>query len=151
MRVYNLKNILFGVGIGMVLTSVLNISFGDKELTPQDIKNEAQKHNLIVISPNELIDKKSDSKSEDNTLVPKDNSEVENRTDIFVEINIEKGSNSEKIAELLKDNSLINDESSFINELYKQNKSNIIQYGKFKIKKGIEIDELIKIITTVQK
>jgi len=122
----------------MVLTSVLNISFGDRELTPQDIKNEAQKHNLIVISANELIDKKDDSDTGDNT-------------DIFVEINIEKSWSCEKVAKLLKDKELINDETTFINELEKQNKSSRIKYGKYNIKKGIETQELIKIITMAEQ
>ncbi len=149
MSMYNLKNILFGVGIGMILTSALNISFGDKELTLQDIKNEAQKHNLIVIDGNELIEKKDDSNNEGSTL-PKDNSGAVDKIDVFVEINIEKGLNSGQVAKLLKDKELINDELTFINELNRQNKSNIIQYGKYSIKKGIETQELIKIITTVR-
>lgn len=150
MSTYNLKNIFLGIGIGMILTSVLNISFGDKELTLQDIKNEAQKHNLIVISANDLIDKKGHSSNGENIISSKDNPRTVDKVDNFAEVNIEKGSGSEKVAKILKDKELINDEATFINELVKQNKSNIIQYGKYNIKKGIEIQELIKIITEVK-
>ena len=52
---YNLKNIMLGVGIGIVFSSMLNISMGNREMTMEEIRNEAMKHGLFVFSKEEII------------------------------------------------------------------------------------------------
>jgi len=79
---YNLKNIMLGLGIGLVLSSMINISAGSKELTLEEIKKEAQKHGLVVFSKEEIID----SQNKDNTsLIEK------------ITVEIKSGMNSESI------------------------------------------------------
>ena len=61
MNRYVLKNIIFGIGIGLIIAAILNLNFVNKALTVQEIKNEAAKHNLIILEEKELIDMKQDA------------------------------------------------------------------------------------------
>ncbi|HOE56588.1 MAG TPA: hypothetical protein PLL98_01510 [Bacillota bacterium] len=52
---YHLKNIILGIGIGLVFSSMVNINVGFNELTVEEIKKEAEKHDLIILTREEFI------------------------------------------------------------------------------------------------
>ena len=129
---YNLKNIMLGLGIGLVLSSMMNISVGNKELTLEEIKKEAQKHGLVVFSKEEIID----SRNQDNTA-PMEKVTVE----------IKSGMSSESIAALLKQKGIIDDSAAFIDKLKESNKDTKLKEGTYEIPKGSGYDEIISILT----
>ncbi len=128
---YNLKNIMLGLGIGLVLSSMMNISMGNKELTLEEIKKEAQKHGLVVFSKEEIID----SRNQDNA-VPTENTTVE----------IKSGMSSESIAALLQQKGIIDDSGAFIDKLKESNKETKLKEGTYEIPKGSGYDEIISIL-----
>jgi cell division protein YceG involved in septum cleavage len=129
---YNLKNIMLGLGIGLVLSSMINISAGSKELTLEEIKKEAQKHGLVVFSKEEIID----SQNKDNTsLIEK------------ITVEIKSGMNSESIAALLQQKGIIDDSGAFIDKLKKADKETKLKEGTYEIPKGAGYDEIISILT----
>lgn len=129
---YNLKNIMLGLGIGLVLSSMMNISVGNKELTLEEIKKEAQKHGLVVFSKEEIID----SRNQDNTA-PMEK----------VTIEIKSGMSSESIAALLKQKGIIDDSEAFIDKLKESNMETKLKEGTYEIPKGSGYDEIIGILT----
>lgn len=141
MGMYNLKNIMLGFGLGLVLTSLININIQNKNVTIDFIKSEAQKKGLIIIDPKDIINKNID--------IPIDNDNVNHSKDdsIVVEVKIEKGFDSYKTADVLYYNGLIEDKKGFIECLSDCRKTDLIQYGVFSIKKGSSIEEIIDIIT----
>jgi len=129
---YNLKNIMLGLGIGLVLSSMINISAGSKELTLEEIKKEAQKHGLVVFSKEEIID----SQNKDNTsLIEK------------ITVEIKSGMNSESIAALLQQKGIIDNSGAFIDKLKKADKETKLKEGTYEIPKGAGYDEIISILT----
>lgn len=121
---YNLKNILLGVGIGLVFSSMMNISMGNQEMTLEEIKNEAQKHGLVVFST-------ADS------FVNEDK----------IKIEIKSGMSSENIAELLRQKGIINDPEAFLDKLKEEDKETKLREGFYEISKGSGYDEIIRILT----
>ncbi len=129
---YNLKNIMLGLGIGLVLSSMMNISMGNKELTLEEIKKEAQKHGLVVFTKEEIID----SRNQENTAPAEK-----------VTVEIKSGMSSESIAALLRQKGIIDDTGAFIDKLKEANKETKLKEGTYEIPKGSGYDEIINILT----
>lgn len=155
---YNLKNIMLGIGIGLIIASIANINKGDREMTVEEIRKEAQKHDLIVLTVDEIINKQAPSAAAAPTTAPVPTAEskaVPNPTptparttsDQKAEINIQSGMSSEKIAELLEVKGLINDKKSFLKRLGELGKDDKLKVGTYELVKGTGIDELITILT----
>lgn len=139
MGMYNLKNVMLGFGLGLVLSSLININVQSKDVTIDFIKNEALKKGLIIVDPKDIINKNislTDAKSDDN-----------NNREIVFEVRIEEGFDSYKTADVLFDEGLIKDKKAFIDLLYECKKTNSIQCGVFFIQKGTGMKEIINIIT----
>lgn len=141
---YNLKNIMLGIGIGLVVSSMINISIGSKELTVEEIKKEAVKHNLIVLSKEEIIN--NQTSAEDPSLSP--DTEIEQPVlEEKIEVNIIADMSSESIADLLKEKGLISDTKAFLTRLKELDKEKVLKVGSFEIPKNSDYDEIIKILT----
>jgi hypothetical protein len=143
MTKYSLKNICLGIGIGLVLASTANISATPKRLSIDDIKREAKKYNLMVIDSKELIQKQPEPQVPAQPEVP------EQKQSVVIEI--ESGTSSEEIAELLLNNKLIKNKQEFIDRLIELKKESKVQVGKFNIPAGASIDKIIEIITSVPR
>ena len=155
---YNLKNILLGIGIGLVFSSMINISIGSKELTVEEIKKEAVRHNLIVLSNEEILNNQSPAddpspaptttnaaaKPAQTTPSPASETPVSEEK---ITVNIKSGMSSESIAELLKEKGLIKDTKAFLKRLGEVGKENILKVGSFEIPKNSAYDEIISILT----
>ncbi|MDD4503545.1 MAG: hypothetical protein PHS15_01805 [Clostridiaceae bacterium] len=155
---YNLKNILLGIGIGLVFSSMINISIGSKELTVEEIKKEAVRHNLIVLSNEEILNNQSPAddpspaptttnaaaKPAQTTPSPASETPVSEEK---ITVNIKSGMSSESIAELLKEKGLIKDTKAFLKRLGEVGKENILKVGSFEIPKNATHDEIISILT----
>lgn len=140
MGMYNLKNIMLGFGLGLVLASLININIQNKNVTIDFIKSEALKKGLIVIDPKDVINKDTDLSSIDS-----DNHN--NKDAVAIEVTIEKGYDSYKTADILLNSGLIEDKKMFIDCLNDCKKPNLIKHGVFFIKKGSSLEEIIDIIT----
>jgi hypothetical protein len=156
MTKYSIKNICLGIGIGLILGSIANISAAPKSLTPDEIRKEAAKHNLIVMDAKDLINKQpseekqnqgQNNQSEQQTPAPL---EIQQKESI-VTITIQSGSNSEDIGELLLTNNLIENKQSFLSRLKELKKESKMQVGTFHIPFGTSIDTIIEIITSLPR
>lgn len=141
MGMYNLKNIMLGFGLGLIVTSLININIQNKNVTVDFIKSEAQKKGLIIVDPKDVINKSID------ISIDNDSGSRDKNDSTLVEVKIEKGFDSNKTADVLYYNGLIEDKKDFIERLSDCNKTDLIQYGVFFIKKGSSIEEIIDIIT----
>jgi hypothetical protein len=154
MTKYSIKNICLGIGIGLIIASMANITAAPKSLSADEIKREAAKLGLIVMEPKDLIQKQPQESKEEHQLVnePEQQTPVEqepSRQEQTTVIVIKSGSSSESIAELLLSNKLIADKKVFLNRLTELKKESKLQIGTFKIPAGASVDKIIELITTL--
>ena len=143
MKLHNIKGIILGIGIGLVLSSVININ--ERTLTDDYIKAEASKRGYMIVNPKDLITKEK-------TIEGNYNSElIENKQSSKeieeIRFDIIKGYNSYETAKVLLDNGLIANKDEFLDRLHEKKKEDKIQYGSFVLVKGLNYDEIIDIIT----
>ena len=141
---YSLKNIMLGIGVGLVVSSMINISIGSKELTVEEIKKEAVKHNLIVLSKEEILN--NQSPTGDSSINPDATTEPP-ASEEKIAVSIINGMNSESVADLLKGRGLIKDTKAFLKRLEEVGKEESIKVGSFDIPKNSDYDDIINILT----
>lgn len=141
---YNLKNIMLGIGIGLVFSSIINISMGSNELTVEEIKKEAVKHNLIVLSNEEILSNQSSANDPSVNPSPPPEPMV---TKGKIAVTIKSGMSSESIADLLKESGLIKDTKDFLKKLGEVGMENVLKVGSFEIPENSSYDEIINILT----
>lgn len=156
MTKYSLKNICLGIGIGLILASMANISAAPRSLTEDEIRREAAKHNLMVVAAKDLINKQPEADKEITEQSKEDEQQTPvqpatEATEQLSVITVKSGSTSESIADLLMSNKLIDNKLAFMNRLKELNKESKLQIGTFKIPSGASIDRIIEIITSSPK
>ncbi|MFZ5352050.1 MAG: hypothetical protein ACOZCL_04890 [Bacillota bacterium] len=151
MSKYSLKNIFLGVGIGIVITSLININSGLRPLAIEELEREAEKHGLRLVKIADIEKNKPQeaAPTPTPTAVPTPKDKDDTKNEVFIEINIKQGDTSHFVAETLQQKGLINNKNDFINRLDELNKANKLQVGSFKIKKGLDLDSIIDILTTI--
>ena len=103
---YNIKNIMLGMGVGLIISSMVNISIGNAELSIEEIKKEAAKHDLIVFTKDDIFKKQTQNPIPESAA-----------SEGKISISIESGMSSENVADLLKENGLIDDTRVFFIKL----------------------------------
>ncbi|HCJ56413.1 hypothetical protein [Lutispora sp.] len=152
MKSYDIKGIILGIGIGLVLSSIINININSRALTDDFIKTEASKKGFIIVNPKDLIDKGETSEKNSTYEGEKINEDSDEMEEIGeVEIKVSKGYDSYKTADVLAEHGLIDDKNGFMDRLYKRGKDDKIQYGSFILKKGMSYDDIIDVITKPKK
>jgi hypothetical protein len=162
---YSLKNITLGIGIGLVLSSMINISAGSRELTVEEIKKEAAKYNLIVLAKEDILTNQTPTTAPTitptPTAVPTPTPAAAAKPAVVtpaptpkapavagkVNVSIKGGMVSEDIADLLKEKGLIKDTKAFMKRLGELGREDKLQVGDFEISKGLSYDAIIKVIT----
>ncbi len=137
MGMYRLKNILLGLGLGLVLASLININVVNKNITNDFIVKAAIKNGLIVIDPKDIINKENELSNTNNTINVDKND--------IIEIKIKEDHSIKDIADMLYNNGLIDDKDIFLD--YFNNSSDQVKRGIFYIKKGLGIKEVINTIS----
>ncbi|MFZ5966560.1 MAG: hypothetical protein ACOYVK_05220 [Bacillota bacterium] len=144
-----LKAFLLGVGVGLIITSSMNIvQMRSENNIPSEefIRSEAKK--LGMVDPVEYIDKSKVINNPTNVIEPdsKPQDEVTKAPEVGKTINvyIPQGSNSEDIADLLLEEQLISSQKSFLDKVYSKNYSGILRWGNYKFNEGISEDEIIE-------
>ena len=153
MTKYSIKNICLGIGMGLIIASVANLGASPKGMSVDELKTEAQKHNLIVIDAKELIQKQPESntpavESKGNEPAVQTPPPAQGEAKGTVQIVIEPGATSEKIAQLLVDGKLIDKKQAFLDRLKELKKESKMQIGTFNIQKGSSVDQIINAITS---
>ncbi len=156
MTKYSIKNICLGIGIGLIIASVANLGAVPKSMSVEELKKEAQKHNLIVMDAKELIQKQPETKTPETAPVEKSptaetSPEAQGEAKKQVQITIKSGATSESIAQLLLDGELIDNKQDFLARLKELKKESKVQIGTFNITKGSSVDQIIDSITSLPK
>ncbi|SHI79437.1 YceG-like family protein [Geosporobacter subterraneus DSM 17957] len=149
----SIRLLLIGIGIGLILSSSLNLIFQSnhqKKLTPEDIRSEARR--LGMIDPKEYFDKSlpEQNKTVNQPELKKDDKQPELREEEII-ITIKKGSTSEDVARLLKEHNLIASENTFLSRIYARNASYKLQAGTYSFYKTMTIDEMIDAMLVANK
>lgn len=141
----SIRLLLIGVGIGLILSSSLNLIFQSnhqKKRTPEDIRSEARR--LGMIDPKEYFDKSvPDQDKTANQAEPKKDHKQPELSEEEIIITIKKGSTSEDVARLLKEHNLISSQNTFVSRIYARNASYKLQAGTYRFHKTMTMDEMI--------
>ncbi len=142
----NLRVLLLGVGIGLIISSSLNLLFqnsNEKKITPDYIRAEARR--LGMIDPKEYIDKSMVEQNQriDNQEVQEENRPPEIKEEATITIVIKKGNTSENVAKQLKENNLVESENIFLNRIYARKAASKLQTGTYIFHKNMTVDEMI--------
>lgn len=132
---YNIKNIMLGMGVGLIISSMVNISIGNAELSIEEIKKEAAKHDLIVFTKDDIFKKQTQNPIPESAA-----------SEGKISISIESGMSSENVADLLKENGLIDDTRGFLLKLEEIGMDKKLKIGNYEIPKGLSNEEIINII-----
>lgn len=134
--------------IGVIIFWRLDILFDDAKIdenNTKDIKTEEPKNedkSKDEKEPNTeepKVEKDNDKNKEEDSKDEETSGSNEN-----IEINIEKGSSSETIAQILLDKKLINDKRKFLLRLSDLNLETKLRPGTFELNNGTDIDTIIK-------
>lgn len=148
MSKYSLKNIVLGIGIGFILAAIVNINAGNRPMTVEEIKKEAEKHNLIILTKEQVINQQKTDQGKEPAATPAATPATTPATNgEKITIRIESGATSERVANLLKDAGLVKDAQKFIERLEALDKTSRLKAGEFTVRKGMSMDELIETLT----
>lgn len=171
MRVFHIKSILLGIGIGVVLTSVISMIYlagrNPNEYISQDyIRAEAKKLGMIegtevindspkTVSDNKQEQEKTEEVKKQEPAKPVQDKEVNAATPVKkqeekpvqIKITVNPGDSSEKVADRLLAAGLIKDKAVFVKELSRLGLASEINIGEFKITEGTQIRGIIKVLT----
>ena len=172
---FNVKSILLGVGIGIVLMSIISMIYlagmdPAKNLTEEEILKLAEKYDLvkrsdIINDSTAILSTSEENNTAENTTPgseslstntatgkldtekPDKTIAKESETSAQVTITISEGATSEKIAAQLFEDGLIKDTSEFVKLLGDMGLEDNIQIGVFKINKNASMKEIAETIT----
>jgi hypothetical protein len=158
MRKFHIKSLVLGVGIGIVITSVVSMIYlagmdPSKALSEEEIVKLASQYGMVhstsvLTEPPSLPEKERvNSKVEEEE--PK--VEEEKHEEIEVSIRVVYGDSSEKVADKLFNAGLIESKEAFIKELVDSGLTRSIRVGEYSIRKGLDIKDIIDIITKRRK
>ncbi len=129
--------ILLGIGIGIIISSTFFIATTDNnknlKSNSEFIKNEAKK--LGMIDPEDLF-------SVEDTKEP----EIQKEENKRIIIDIPKGSSSEEIAIILKQNGLINSEEEFLDIVTTNEGANKLKWGSYEFTPKDNIEDIFETI-----
>lgn len=147
MKSFHIKSILLGIGIGIILTSIVSMIFmaGANSNAPKMSDSEIieKAKSLGLTEPSSIFDgTPEDSKKASADPVVQPQSAIQE-----ISITIEEGDTSGSVGEKLLESGLIDNTKTFESELDHMELTSKIHIGQYKIKKGTDIKGIIKIIT----
>ena len=166
MQNFHIKSIILGIGMGIVLTSIISIIYlagvnPNTRMTKEEVIEQAKKYGMVENT--QLINNKAENTEQNNDDVKKpDNSEsgikiedtespkpqpVKPAAVQEIKIVVNSGDTSEIVAEKLFKAGLISDKNVFIKELGNLGLTSNVEVGEFKIKTGTDIRTIIEKIT----
>ena len=149
---------MFGLGVGLLLASLLLTLFQGKNriLSQEEVEREARKlgmvyrEEILTFSEPETLNKQpaeeksnSDKEGPDKIIGSKPAQSEEQ-----IKITIPRGSSSEKIGIILKDAGIITSEKEFSDFLYSRNLASKLKAGEFYFNKNATLEEVVGLITT---
>ncbi|MGM0501146.1 MAG: hypothetical protein ACQERJ_01330 [Bacillota bacterium] len=150
-----LQDVLLGVGITLIIISLLLIGFSEdptvekEQLSEEEIINRAK--NIGMIFPE--LEQEQQEEQEADAAVAKQNLVDQNKQNDNSSINSPKtikippGISSQEVADILLKKKLIKDQESFMKLLKKFNLENKIRAGEYEVKSNISPLKLLLILT----
>ena len=139
---------LFGLGVGLVLASMLlTLTLPGKDISQEEVERKARelgmvyREEILVFNEEPELAKENFSEEEEQISA----SEPEPLQE--VKVIIPAGSDSGKIALILKNSGVILDEKEFLSVVYGKNLASKLKAGEFLFPPGANIDQVIELIT----
>ncbi|RCX15544.1 hypothetical protein DFR58_113126 [Anaerobacterium chartisolvens] len=178
MRNFHIKSIVLGIGIGMVLISIVSMIYTSgiksyQEMSREEIISKAREYGMVDASLVAEAEKRAEaaavsarqplpadngaSKPEDNSgaLDEERHNEPENQPEPPVQpkvisIVVEAGTTAMGLDSILLQNGLIAQKDAFTDRLKELKLTGGIRTGRYSIAEGTGVDEIIRIVTRRQ-
>lgn len=172
MKNFHFKSIIIGIGMGAIITSIISMIFfagynpNNSKLSDKEIIERAKILGMVDAKTLLIGDPSGDTKliGENTveaptpvvTLVPSVSPVPEKtptpavKTETEEVIVVQRGDSSELVAQKLVNANLIQNKKQFIEEITRLGLAMEINIGQYKIKKGTEVRQIIKILTTIK-
>jgi len=140
---------VIGIGIGMIITSIINIVFINEKT---NYINEINNSPFIKIPYKDQNEETNDLNKIDINQSINGNNTSNSERDIereYKEIFIQKGMDSEEIAYLLQKNEIINNADDFIDIVNKLDVANQLKYGLKKIPNNSTLQDILEILVRI--
>lgn len=165
---FYIKNILLGIGIGIIISSSITTTFYssntessfqhlDDEVIIRRAKELGMSFTYILPIQNpkdekeDMIDDLDQNSTENNgdksETSPEGSSEKDTSEIFYVKVNIPQGYNSFQIASILEESGVLKDRSMFIKEVDRLRLSRRLNWGTYDINSNMSISDLIKLLT----
>lgn len=143
--------LLLGIGIGLLVSSLLNIAYPKikyTEYSEAQIIEKAKELGMVslkeAISKNEeksteIASNEEDANEEDTNAIKEDNHPIE-----FV---INKGENSEQIVDRLFEKGIIKNREEFTEKVLSKGLQKRFKYGVYELEPEMDYESLIKVLT----
>ena len=149
----NMYFILLGIGVGMLITSLLNMVYPDVkyiQYTDEQIKQRAVELGMVsikdVLSENEK-EKEAVSNENNSNNIDERNEDKQKQESEIVSFVIRKGDTSEAIVDRLYQQGIIEDKEELMDIIIQKSAQSKFIYGKYDIEKGTDCESLIGILT----
>lgn len=172
---FHIKSVVLGVGIGVLLTSILGIIYSlgttaSQTISDDEIMARARQLGMVENVQSILIDDESNEKlnnhsRSNNNLDNQQSKEQDQDSEKLAEVTgeeeiaengtmsgevsfvIESGATSHVVADILLEHGLIDDKQLFLIELERRDAITRIKAGSYNLKRNLSIEEIIEIIT----
>ena len=167
MQKFHLQSILLGIGIGVVLTSIISMIYiagvgPEMKMSKQEIIDQAKKYGMVedtvLVDSTPQPDLKVSSSTDNSSGTTKNNSAqaptpeksvapVQQNSSSAVQVSISPGDTSEIVASKLLNAGVITDKAAFVKQLSDSGMATQIAIGDYKLVKGSSFSSIVKIIT----
>ncbi|MDR5658237.1 hypothetical protein RH915_01910 [Serpentinicella sp. ANB-PHB4] len=143
MHKFSIRSIIIGIGIGVIITSSLNLIFHSK----LDTINNENEQSAFVDFENDQHDDTPADLSEEILEEIDENKEVIKESD-YIEVDIPRGLTTDKIADLLFEKNIINDAKEFTKIAHSLKLTNKLHFGVKALPKEASVEEILAIIAS---
>ncbi|SDK46425.1 hypothetical protein [Natronincola ferrireducens] len=154
MKHFSIQSLVIGIGMGMIITSSINILHNGQN----DINILDNNENSLVVNSQDnrgvpIIAEESHKKPYENAEKANNINNEENKTikdQEYIEIFIKKGLNSKEIAKILEEKKIIDNSDDFLLLAKELKVTNLLRHGFRKIPVNSSLEEIIEILMEIQ-
>ncbi|MCC5909827.1 MAG: hypothetical protein JJT76_05260 [Clostridiaceae bacterium] len=138
MKKFSIHSMALGIGVGMILTAILNIFFNTGLTEAKNYTTTDQFITLPEMKTNYDIEK------------IEQNFDDIHKNQEHITINIERGMNTGDIAVLLQKEGLISNSNDFLKTADRMEATNKMRFGEKKIPNNSTLEDIVKILIQIE-
>lgn len=157
MKKFHIRSMMLGIGIGVILTSVISIIYlagsdPTQNLSREEVIDLAKKYGIVEDTPTPTptptsVEPTPSTADKETQATPEATPTPEPQEVTFT---VKKGDISETVAARLEEAGLVESKEEFEKVISEMKLASKIQFGDYKIKKGTDMRTIVTIITQME-